>query len=275
MSKIATSGATFISRGDESGTHAKEKTLWAATDIEPTGDWYVSAGQGMGDVLTMTEEQQAYTLSDRATYLARSLEGIDLVILVEGDPRLFNPYGVIAVNPAKGPHIKADLANAFIDWIISVPTQELIGKFGVEEFGAPLFTPDSALWRAQSGAAEAPAAEAALVATGRVAAETSWTLEQLGAMEQVEATVTSKSGETTTYQGASLVALLTEAGIAADATTVTLVASDGYTVDVAWAELKECANCIVAVQDAGTLRSALTDFPGNTSGKGLAELRVQ
>jgi len=275
MSKIATSGATFISRGDESGTHAKEKTLWAATDIEPTGDWYVSAGQGMGDVLTMTEEQQAYTLSDRATYLARSLEGIDLVILVEGDPRLFNPYGVIAVNPAKGPHIKADLANAFIDWIISVPTQELIGKFGVEEFGAPLFTPDSALWRAQSGAAEAPAAEAALVATGRVAAETSWTLEQLGAMEQVEATVTSKSGETTTYQGASLVALLTEAGIAADATTVTLVASDGYTVDVAWAELKECANCIVAVQDAGTLRSALTDFPGNTSVKGLAELRVQ
>jgi len=229
----------------------------------------------MGDVLTMTEEQQAYTLSDRATYLARSLEGIDLVILVEGDPRLFNPYGVIAVNPAKGPHIKADLANAFIDWIISVPTQELIGKFGVEEFGAPLFTPDSALWRAQSGAAEAPAAEAALVATGRVAAETSWTLEQLGAMEQVEATVTSKSGETTTYQGASLVALLTEAGIAADATTVTLVASDGYTVDVAWAELKECANCIVAVQDAGTLRSALTDFPGNTSVKGLAELRVQ
>jgi len=94
-------------------------------------------------------------------------------------------------------------------------------------------------------------------------------------MEQVEATVTSKSGETTTYQGASLVALLTEAGIAADATTVTLVASDGYTVDVAWAELKECANCIVAVQDAGTLRSALTDFPGNTSVKGLAELRVQ
>jgi len=76
------------------------------------------------------------------------LEGIDLVILTEGDPLLFNPYGVIAVNPAKGPHIKADLANTFIDWLISLPTQEKIAQFGVDNFGAPLFTPDSALWRA-------------------------------------------------------------------------------------------------------------------------------
>jgi tungstate transport system substrate-binding protein len=98
-------------------------------------------------VLTMAEEQQAYTLSDRATYLSRTLENIDLVILVEGDPVLFNPYGVIAVNPEKSPEIKAELANEFIDWIISVPTQEKIGQFGVDEFGAPLFTPDSTLWR--------------------------------------------------------------------------------------------------------------------------------
>jgi tungstate transport system substrate-binding protein len=121
----------------------------AAAGVEPVGDWYVSAGQGMGAVLTMADEQQAYTLSDRATYLARTLEGIDLEILVEGDPILFNPYGVIAVNPDKGEHIKADLANAFIDWLISVPTQEKIGQFGVAEFGSPLFTPDSAPWRAE------------------------------------------------------------------------------------------------------------------------------
>ncbi len=102
----------------------------------------------MGAVLTMADEHQAYTLSDRATYLARTLEGTELVILVEGDPVLFNPYGVIAVNQDKGPQIKAELANIFIDWLISVPTQEKIGGYGVEEFGSPLFTPDSEPWRA-------------------------------------------------------------------------------------------------------------------------------
>ncbi len=101
----------------------------------------------MGAVLTMADELQAYTLSDRATYLARTLEGIDLEILVEGDPILFNPYGVLAVNPAKNAEIQADLANQFIDWLISVPTQEKIGQFAVGKFGAPLFTPDSAPWR--------------------------------------------------------------------------------------------------------------------------------
>ena len=145
--KISEAQATFISRGDESGTHTKEKSIWAEAGIEPAGAWYVSAGQGMGDVLTMAEEQQAYTLSDRATYLARTLEGFDLEILVEGDPILFNPYGVIAVNPEKSPEIKADLATDLMDWLISVPTQEKIGQFGVEEFGSPLFTPDSHPWR--------------------------------------------------------------------------------------------------------------------------------
>ncbi len=144
--KIAETESPFISRGDDSGTHTKELGIWAKAEIEPAGDWYVSAGQGMGAVLTMADEQEAYTLSDRATYLARTLEGTDLEIVVEGDELLFNPYGVIAVNPDKGEHIQIDLANQFIDWIISVPEQEKIGTFGVEEFGAPLFTPDSALW---------------------------------------------------------------------------------------------------------------------------------
>jgi tungstate transport system substrate-binding protein len=147
MSRIAEAQAPFVSRGDDSGTHTKEKAIWTAAGIEPAGDWYISAGQGMGAVLTMADEQQAYTLSDRATYLARTLEGTDLVILVEGDPVLFNPYGVMAVNPNKGDHIKADLANAFIDWLISVPTQETIGQFGTAQFGSPLFTPDSSAWR--------------------------------------------------------------------------------------------------------------------------------
>ncbi len=147
--KIADSQDTFVSRGDDSGTHTKEKSIWAAASLEPGGDWYLSTGQGMGAVLTMADEQQAYTLCDRATYLARTLEGTDLVILVEGDPILFNPYGVIAVNPDKGPQIKSGLANAFIDWLVSLPTQEKIAQFGLDEFGAPLFTPDSVAWRAK------------------------------------------------------------------------------------------------------------------------------
>ena len=146
---IAAAEETFISRGDDSGTHAKEKSIWEAAEIDSMGDWYISAGQGMGEVLTMADELQAYTLSDRATYLARTMEGLYLNILVQGDSILFNPYGVIAVNPAKNPDIKAERANQFIDWLISVPVQEKIGQFGVAEFGQALFTPDSALWRAR------------------------------------------------------------------------------------------------------------------------------
>ncbi len=147
LAQLAAAQSPFVSRGDDSGTHSKEKAVWAAAGIEPAGDWYISAGQGMGAVLTMADELQAYTLSDRATYLARTLEGTALEIMVEGDAVLFNPYGVIAVNPAKGDHIKNDLANLFIDWLIAIPAQELIAEFGVAEFGAPLFTPDSTAWR--------------------------------------------------------------------------------------------------------------------------------
>ena len=147
FAQIAEVQAPFVSRGDDSGTHTKEKAIWSAAGIEPAGDWYISAGQGMGAVLTLADETQAYTLSDRATYLARTLEGTELVILTEGDPILFNPYGVIAVNPEKSPAIQGELADQFIDWMVSVPTQEIISEFGTEEFGQPLFTPDSEEWR--------------------------------------------------------------------------------------------------------------------------------
>lgn len=151
FTKIAEAQAPFVSRGDDSGTHTKEKAIWQTAGITPEGDWYISAGQGMGAVLTMADEQQAYTLSDRATYLARTLEGTDLVIAVEGDPILFNPYGVIAVNPAKNDQINNALANQFIDWLVSLPVQEKIATFGVTEFGSPLFVPDSPAWREAHG----------------------------------------------------------------------------------------------------------------------------
>lgn len=147
--KIAETQSPFLSRGDESGTHTKELGIWKKAEIEPSGDWYQSTGQGMGEVLTMADEQQGYTLSDRATYLARTKEGLNLVLLVEGDKTLFNPYGVIAVDPEKGAFINAELATKFIDWIISVPVQEKIAGFGKEEFGQSLFVPDSAAWNAK------------------------------------------------------------------------------------------------------------------------------
>lgn len=145
IAQIAASGATFVSRGDDSGTHTKELAIWEAAALTPEGDWYISAGQGMGAVLTMSEELQAYTLTDRATFATRAADGIALMIVVEGDPVLFNPYGVIPVNPAAHPGIDAELGQAFAHWITSLPTQELIASYQVN--GLTLFVPDSVPWR--------------------------------------------------------------------------------------------------------------------------------
>ncbi len=134
--------AKFVSRGDDSGTHKKELSLWKEGNIEPSGDWYLSAGKGMGDVIQMTDEVLGYTMSDRATYLSMK-ENLDLKVVTEGDERLFNQYGVIAVNPDKNDKINAEAAQMFIDWILSEETQELISEFGIEEFGQPLFIPNA------------------------------------------------------------------------------------------------------------------------------------
>ena len=128
MAKIAAAKATFVSRGDQSGTNVKEKELWADAGIKPAGAWYLEAGQGMGEVLTMADQRQGYTLSDRGTYLAYKGK-IDLKVLTEGDKRLFNPYGVIAVNPAKYPHTKFQLAEKFIDYLVSPEGQGVIKNY--------------------------------------------------------------------------------------------------------------------------------------------------
>jgi len=139
---ICETQSTFVSRGDDSGTHKKELSVWKASDITPEGDWYISAGKGMGDVIQMANEMMGYTLSDRATYLAMS-NSIEIIPLVEGDERLFNQYGVIAVNPEKNEMINAEGAQAFIDWILSEKAQELIGGFGIDQYGQPLFVPNA------------------------------------------------------------------------------------------------------------------------------------
>lgn len=141
--KISQSGALFLSRGDNSGTHAKEKGLWKAATIAPDGQkWYQQTGLGMGQTLHIAAEKKGYTLTDRATYLALK-KGLGLAILVEGDARLLNIYHVIEVNPAKWPRVNAPAAKAFADFMVSKAAQDRIGTFGVDKFGAPLFFPDA------------------------------------------------------------------------------------------------------------------------------------
>ncbi len=138
VAKLSTSTATFISRGDESGTHQREKQLWTAAGVEPGGTGYLSAGQGMGAVLTLADEKQAYTLTDRGTWLARKA-GLELEVLVEGDPALLNPYSVMAVDPDRFDWAKADLAQQLTAWLCSEDGQRRIGAFRIA--GEALFEP--------------------------------------------------------------------------------------------------------------------------------------
>lgn len=133
---------TFVSRGDDSGTHKMELDLWKEANVEPQGDWYVEAGQGMGAVLQMTNELNGYTLTDRATYLSM-MDKLDLKVVVEGDTKLFNQYGVIAVNPEKNDKINHDGALAFVEWMLSDNGQQLISEFGKDTFGQSLFIPNA------------------------------------------------------------------------------------------------------------------------------------
>lgn len=138
---IAKNKFKFISRGDNSGTHKKELKIWEEIGIKPEGDWYVSAGRGMGDVLKMADEIRAYTLTDRATYL-NLRDKIDLDIIVEKDSRLFNQYGIILVNPDKNDNINSKGALIFMNWMLSDKTQRLIGEYGKDRYGMPLFVPN-------------------------------------------------------------------------------------------------------------------------------------
>ena len=142
FTRIAESQSTFISRGDESGTHTKELKIWEAAGIEPGGEWYVESGKGMGDTLRIASEEMAYTLSDRATYLNLKA-GLELEVLFEGDEILNNYYHVMEVNPDKWPDVNNEGAVAFSDFVTGTEAQEFLNEFGVEEFGEPLFYPDA------------------------------------------------------------------------------------------------------------------------------------
>jgi len=138
MAKIAAAKSIFISRGDNSGTHNKEKVLWQAAGLEPAGRWYRSVGRGMGETLGMADQMKACVLVDRATFI-KFRGKIDLIVLVEGDKRLHNPYGVIAVNPTKHPHVSYDDAARFIDFLTCDKGRKIIGDYRLQ--GETLFHP--------------------------------------------------------------------------------------------------------------------------------------
>lgn len=140
LKQIASGKQPFVSRGDESGTHVKERQLWAAADITPVDKWYVETGQGMGATLQMASEKRAYCLTDRGTFIALEKK-LDLVILCQGDKRLFNPYGIIAVNPHRHPHVRYVQAMALIGWLTSPEGQRIIGDFRKD--GKVLFHPNA------------------------------------------------------------------------------------------------------------------------------------
>ena len=144
LKKVADTKSVFVSRGDKSGTHAAELRLWKLADLDAaqfSADWYRSIGSGMGPTLNTAAAMNAYTFSDRGTWLSFK-NPQELVVLLEGDKRLFNPYGVMLVNPAKHPHVKKEMGTVFIDWLVSASGQEAIGAYQIN--GKPLFFPSAA-----------------------------------------------------------------------------------------------------------------------------------
>lgn len=139
---VEAKNALFVSRGDDSGTHKAEKTLWTKAGLKPAGSWYQQSGAGMGQTLLIASEKGGYTLTDRGTYLAQK-KNLRLDVLVEGDKDLLNIYHVAAVNPAKFEKVNYEGAKAFVEFIVSPQTQKLIADYGKEKYGSALFFPDA------------------------------------------------------------------------------------------------------------------------------------
>jgi tungstate transport system substrate-binding protein len=157
IAAIASAHVPFVSRGDKSGTHNAEMGLWEQAGVKPAGAWYRSVGQGMGETLVLADEQGAYTLSDRGTWLAMRAKVRNLTLLFGGrsvaenpDSNLRNRYGVMALSPDTHPGVNAAAAQQFVRWLTSAATQRVIGEFGVKQFGQPLFYADSEEWRKAS-----------------------------------------------------------------------------------------------------------------------------
>lgn len=150
MKAIAQTGARFVSRGDNSGTHILEKSLWKLAGVEPAAGWYTESGQGMGATLALADDRNAYTLTDRGTYLAFQ-KRVRLPILLQGDKPLLNVYSVMEVNPSNGPRVNAGGGKAFADFMVASETQKIIKTFGVDKYGQSLFVPIAGVREDQIG----------------------------------------------------------------------------------------------------------------------------
>lgn len=140
LKRIAESASRFVSRGDKSGTHTLELSLWKRAGVTPAPPWYIESGQGMGATLGIADDRRAYTITDRATLLAFS-KRVVLKTMVEGDRPLLNLYSVMEVNPANGPRVNAAGGKAFADFMLAPETQQVVAKFGLDKYGQPLFVP--------------------------------------------------------------------------------------------------------------------------------------
>jgi tungstate transport system substrate-binding protein len=244
FSAIASAQAPFASRGDKSGTHTAELALWNSAKVTPAGSWYRSLGQGMGETLIVANEQRAYTMSDRGTWLSMREKLPNLQVLIGGrtiaenpDSGLRNRYGVMAINPETHPGVNYAAAQKFVEWLASKTTQRAIGDFGVKKYGQPLFYPDSDEWKATDQISVKVGAKAV-----------TFTGSDLRAMPKTSLTAYGPVGVKVgligphTWTGASLKDLLLRAdptvGDARNAgSRIVLTSSDGWTATLWWSEL--------------------------------------
>ena len=278
---IAAAKAPFASRGDNSGTNTKEKSIWAAAGITPTKDmaWYNALGQGMGETLLTSNEKGMYTLADRGTYLSMKDKLSNLVVAVGGnsiaenkDKTLLNPYGIMAVDPGKHPGVNIDMANKFVQWFVAVETQQVIGGFGKDKFGQPLFYPDSKEYKSKS---QAPAGDVALTVTGLVEKELKLTMEAIKAIGVVKATLEHPKKGKTDYEGVKLNALLGQAKVKPEAKKIVLIASDGFTAEATLDAVSKCADCMMAFGDGGKIHAAMPGMESNAWVKDVVKIEVK
>jgi len=276
---IAATKSAFASRGDKSGTHTKELSLWTSAGITPTKDlgWYNALGQGMGETLLTSNEKGLYTLADRGTYLSMKDKLPNLVIVLGGnnlaenkDKNLLNLYGVLAVDPVKHPGVNSDMANKFVQWIISPDTQKLIGSFGADKFGQPLFYPN-----AQAAKPQAASGDVALTVTGLVEKELKLTADAVKAIGLVKAKLDHPKKGATDYEGIKLNALLAQAKVKPEAKKIVLIASDGFTAEVALDAVTKCADCLMAFGDGGKIHAAMPGMESNSWVKDVVKIEVK
>ena len=276
---IAAAQAPFASRGDKSGTNTKELSLWASAGITPTKEmaWYNSLGQGMGETLLTSNEKGAYTLSDRGTYFSMKDKLPNLVVALGGnsiqenkDKSLLNPYGVLAVDPGKHPGVNSDMAAKFVQWILSADTQKMIGGYGVDKFGQPLFYPS-----AKPSTSSAPSSDVALTITGLVDKELKLTMEAVKAIGVVKATLEHPKKGKTDYEGVKMSVLLGQAKPKPEAKKIVLTASDGFTAEVTLDALNQCADCMMAFGDGGKIHAAMPGMESNAWVKDVVKIEVK